>query len=285
MTFDEAWSAGKKALSGEKLPSPALDSLILLAFAAGGSKERVVSNLSETLDGEALGRYEALIGMRRRRAPVAYLTGTKEFMGLGFIVDKNVLIPRPETETVAEEAIRTIRERGLARVLDLCTGSGCIGVSIAHYCETVSVTASDICPLALETAKKNAAALAAGNRVSFALSDLFENVGGGFDMIVSNPPYIKDMDSLPEEVKDYEPGLALYGGADGLDFYRRILGEVGGRLKPDGDILLETGCDMADTVAGMMEKDFTSVRIIKDLAGRSRACAGRRRLYRGEQNV
>ncbi|MCL2351243.1 MAG: peptide chain release factor N(5)-glutamine methyltransferase, partial [Firmicutes bacterium] len=240
-------SAAETASAAGSTAAPAtaaLDARVLLAHAANRSVEFVLSHGDERAAENTVRAYEALIKKRLNSAPVAYLTGRREFMGLDFEVDERVLIPRPETEILAEEAVAFVKKTGARRVLDLCAGSGCIGVSLAYYCENLFVTASDVSAGALEAARRNAERLGVADRIEFVESDLFESLyerhmgdthydptyfrgvsaDEKYGLIVSNPPYIPraELSSLPASVKDWEPRLALDGGEDGLGFYRRI---------------------------------------------------------------
>ena len=219
---------------------------------------------------------------RTRRVPLQYLMESCEFMGYPFFVDERVLIPRQDTECLVEKAVELIRAsqkngKETPQVLDLCTGSGCIGISIKKFCPKVDVTLSDISEGALEVADRNADALEA--EVSLLQSDLFENIEGRFDYIISNPPYIptKVIEGLMPEVRDYEPHLALDGTADGLFFYRKIVQEAERYLKEDGVLLFEIGQEQGADLTEIMEKQgFAQIKIWKDLAGLDRVVMGRR---------
>lgn len=219
---------------------------------------------------------------RSRRVPLQYLMGSCEFMGYPFIVDERVLIPRQDTECLVEKALELLRDsqqkgKETPEVLDLCTGSGCIGISIKKLCKKVRMTLADISEGALEIAGRNADALNA--EVSLVQSDLFKNIEGNFDYIISNPPYIptKVIKGLMPEVRDYEPHLALDGAADGLFFYRKIVEEASVRLNVGGVLLFEIGQEQGADLKEIMEKQgFTQIEIWKDLAGLDRIAMGRR---------
>ena len=251
-------------LSDRKIPSAALDAQVLLMSAARLEKARLFTRRGALLSDEAAARYDDYIRRREALEPAQYITGSCEFMGLPFYVDKNVLIPRPETEHLAEKAIELINGRGYTRVLDMCTGSGCIAVSAAHYCKTALVTAVDISRPALDIARKNAEALNAARRVDFIQSDMFESLPAGepFDILLCNPPYISadGMAALGGNVK-YEPAAALFGGADGLDFYRHIAEKYTDYVRPGGAVLLEIGAAQGQAVinifgGGLVLKDY-----------------------------
>jgi release factor glutamine methyltransferase len=209
--------------------------------------------------------------------PVAYLLNSREFMGLDFYVDRRVLIPRPETELlVCAAAARA--GLGPSRVLELGTGSGCVAVAVAWHCPRTVVTAADISAEALEVAALNAGRHLTEGAVNFILSDLFGNIPNyeSYDIIMSNPPYISwaEYEELDMAVR-YEPRLALDGGRDGLDFYRRIAPEAGARLKPRGALMFEIGAGQgAETAAIMGANGFKNIKIEKDLAGHDRIIIG-----------
>ena len=206
-----------------------------------------------------------LVEQRLSGQPLQYILGEWEFYGLPFYVDERALIPRQDTELLVETAISMIQQRGYQSCLDLCTGSGCIAVSISKHAQT-SVTASDISVDALELAQENAALNEV--RVTFVESDLFDRIDGKFDLICCNPPYLskEDMEHLQKEVS-FEPALALYGGADGLDFYRRIANEYQAHLNAGGALLLEIGSTQAETAAALFAAKTS---VLNDLAGNPR---------------
>ena len=219
---------------------------------------------------------------RTRRVPLQYLMESCEFMGYPFFVDERVLIPRQDTECLVEKAVELIRDsqrngKEAPQVLDLCTGSGCIGISIKKLCPKAVMTLSDVSEGALEVAGRNADALEA--EVSLIQSDLFEKIRGKYDYIISNPPYIptKVIEGLMPEVRDYEPHLALDGTADGLFFYRKIVQEAEKYLKEGGVLLFEIGQEQGADLTEIMEKQgFAQIKIWKDLAGLDRVVMGRR---------
>jgi len=225
-------------------------------------------------------------GLARRRAagePLQYVTGRAPFMGREFTVTPDVLIPRFDTEILCSTALEKLRELKAdvpdrkVQVLDLCTGSGILAVTLGLDAPETVVTAADISPRALEVAAQNAEKLGAKN-VEFVLSDLFEQLKDRkFDIIVSNPPYISDaeMRELPAEVGSYEPGLALRGGTDGLDFYRQISAQAGEHLTANGFLAFEIGLTQGEAVRTLMEQaGFVNVRVIQDMEGRDRVVCG-----------
>lgn len=235
---------------------------------------------NQEADEETQEKYFELIGRREQRIPLQHITGTQEFMGLEFEVNPDVLIPRQDTEILVEEAAKIIhgsnpRVRGRAgwKVLDLCCGSGAIGVSLARICDNVKITCADYSQPALDTAQRNAEK----NRVKirFRQGDLFGAVGRRkYDMIVSNPPYIKTqmIPILQDEVKVHEPMMALDGGEDGLVFYRRIIEEAKNHLRKNGVLIFEIGHDQAEEVTELIQATgaFTKVHVVKDLPGHDR---------------
>lgn len=226
------------------------------------------------------------VDKRRSNMPIQYITKQQEFMGLDFYVDEGVLIPRGDTEVLVEEALSIFDTELKGRdivVLDIGTGSGAIAVSLAKMIEASLVYAVDVSPTALEIAAKNAKKNDVDDKILFRLSDIYEGLkkdrlGKIFDLIVSNPPYIPDevVEGLSPQVKDYEPRLALAGGADGLDFYRRIVSEAKLYLKPEGWILFEIGCDQGEAVSRLLlEGGFTNIKVLQDLAGLDRVVVGK----------
>lgn len=216
--------------------TPRLDAEVLLAHALGCERFQIFSTWCQAPGGK-IRMFKNFIERRKRREPVAYITGTKEFWSLPIKVTPDVLIPRPETEAVVEAALKVFR----STILDLCTGSGCIAAALAKELPHAQLTVSDISAKAMVVAKENLKF--AGDRVTLIQSDLFQNIEGKFDMIVSNPPYVAstEWETLPPEIKNYETRLALDGGPAGLDFIRRIRQDATRFLKPDGWLILENG--------------------------------------------
>jgi len=234
------------------------------------------------LDADIQKAYAERLDRRLRNEPVQYITGRREFMGLDFIVSRDVLIPRCDTEILAEYVINELKGRRSVRILDLGTGSGAIAVSIAKYIRDALVIGVDISPGALKVAKHNSSMHGTADRVSFICGDLFKPLAGGhyqgyFDAIVSNPPYIpsNDIVTLMPEVRDYEPKTALDGGPDGLGFYRRIIAEAPLYLKPGGLVAVEMGYGQAGEVEGIFASAgrYGPVRLLQDLSGIERVAA------------
>lgn len=249
----------------------AREARLLLAFALNIESSDLVKY--ESCTESDYFKFLDLIKRRSEGEPYAYIVGYKEFMKLKFLVNKYVLIPRDDTETLVLEAIK----QGRKNILDLCTGSGCVGISLAKYINNSNVDASDICARALSVAKKNAKLNNAN--VNFIKSNLFENINKKYEMIVSNPPYIKteDIEHLQKEVKN-EPQKALDGGASGLDFYDKILKKAKDYLTSDGVILFEIGFDQAQDVMDLMKKyNYKKIKKIKDLSNNDRVVLAERR--------
>lgn len=226
---------------------------------------------------ECLERFRQMTELRSRHIPLQQLTGHQEFMGLDFLVNEHVLIPRQDTETLVETVLHELEGRGAGqRILDLCTGSGCIGISLERLAPVpVSVLGADISEEALSVAKENSRRLNC-ERFELCRSNLFEQVEGTFDLIVSNPPYIPSavIETLDEEVRLYEPRLALDGESDGLAFYRRIAKESVRFLRRGGRIYLEIGYDQGSAVRELLAAEgFSDIRIIRDLSGLDRVAA------------
>lgn len=281
MTYEEARKEAEQILKGAEVPDAALDAWYLLEYAIRKIEKKetgrtwYLMNRKESILPGTLLYYQELVSRRKQRIPLQHLTGEQEFYGYPFYVNEHVLIPRQDTEVLVEEALK--RKREGMKVLDLCTGSGCIGISIQSFCSNTQVTAADISEDALKVAQKNAKE----NQVpvKFVHSDLFKEISGSYDMIVSNPPYIpsKVIETLMPEVRDHEPIKALDGKEDGLYFYRRITEESVAYLKPGGYLLYEIGHDQGEAVSSYMrENGFDEIEVIRDLAGLDRVVRGRR---------
>ena len=273
-TYDELKNTGFSILDKAQIADAAVDSGLLLEFAAGMDRNGLLLHGRDEVPSDKAGEYLKLIDLRASHVPLQHITGHQEFMGLDFLVNGNVLVPRQDTECLVEEAMLFV-EDGM-KVLDVCTGSGCIIISLARYKNGLEAAGCDISPEALQVAKENAA----GNRVDveLILSDLYEEINDKYDVIVSNPPYIRSdmIDDLMEEVRDHDPRIALDGGGDGLDFYRRLLDGVNDHLIPGGMILFEIGYDQGEAVSILMkEHGLKDVTVVKDLGGNDRVVRGR----------
>lgn len=276
MRIVEALKESQEILKGTS-DTPALDARVLLKEAIKKDDVYLLAHRDEELDGEALERFFSMIRARAEGKPVAYIVGYKEFMGFRYKVNEDTLIPRPDTEIAVEKAVEVIQERKYQRILDLCSGSGAIGLSIAKILEFTNVTLSDINKGAILVSEENAEDLKVKDRVNFIVSDLFSMIDGKFDLIISNPPYIseKDMEELSVSVKDYEPHLALYGGIRGLDFYQTIAEQASEHLTDHGMLIFEIGYDQSQEVENMLrENGFKNVITINDLSGHHRVVSG-----------
>lgn len=275
MTYGEALKQGTEYLQSCGIEEAAVDAWYLMEYCCGISRTRYLLEKRSTVPAAQQERYQELLERRGKHIPLQHITGEQEFMGLTFQVNNQVLIPRQDTEVLVEEALKVLKP-GMS-VLDMCTGSGCIIISLLRFCQGLEGTAADLSPKALEVAVKNARQLKV--TVDFRQSDLFENVEGTYDVIVSNPPYIPTevIEHLMEEVRVHDPRMALDGKEDGLYFYRKIIGESDWYLKAGGWLMFEIGCEQGEAVAAMMkEKQFTKVSVIKDLAGLDRVVLGQR---------
>ena len=279
------WVAyGAEKLREAGIDNPDGEAWYLFSHSFSLSREDYLFSMTAPVeDGEELNRYKALLERRvTERIPLQYLTGTQDFMGYTFRVTPDVLIPRQDTESVIEAVVEGNYPH--KSILDVCTGSGCIAISLCLMLKPELCIGTDIDEKALEIAKENGRRLAP--MVKFKKSDLFSGVEGTFDLIISNPPYIptKDCMELMPEVKDHEPILALDGKEDGLYFYRKLVREAPGYLNSGGTLVFEIGYDQGAAVKTMMEEArFSSVKIKKDLAGLDRMVIGT--LTEGEEDV
>ncbi len=273
MTFREALEKGEKVLNLANIADAKTDAWLLLAWVCKINRTYYYVHMDEILTIENASEYENVIRKRVEHVPLQYITGEQEFMGLPFKVSPAVLIPRQDTETLVEEALKVVRP-GM-KVLDMCTGSGCILISILKNTVGVEGDGYDISKQALLIARENAKLN--GVAADFERSDLFEMVTDVYDVIVSNPPYIPTdvIPGLMPEVASYEPMQALDGREDGLFFYRRIATECQKALKNGGKLLLEIGHDQGQAVSEILtEAGFSDVIVTKDLAGNDRVVKG-----------
>ena len=279
MTLEEAYRLGNDVLNEAGVPDAGTDAWILLEHVTGVSRTRYYVNPRQVLSKEEEERYLSYIEKRKKRIPVQHLTGVQEFMGLEFIVNEHVLIPRQDTEVLVETVWEDL-EPGM-RVLDMCTGSGCILISLMKRMQTVlgedgiAGVGADLSREALQVAEENASKQKVG--AVFVESDLFDKVEGTYDIIVSNPPYIRTsvIKELQEEVKLHDPYAALDGKEDGLFFYREIIKKSKEYLKKGGRLYFEIGYDQGEDVKKLMEEaGFSEVTVKKDLAGLDRVVFG-----------
>jgi release factor glutamine methyltransferase len=284
-SLQHAFAAAAQSLRAAGIETPELDARLLLCHAAGLSHEAYVARSREALTPEAATRLEASIGRRADREPVSRITGTREFYGRSFTVAASALDPRPDTETLIEAALDLVkadggRDRPL-NLLDLGTGTGCILLTLLAELPSARGFGTDIAVDALSLAEANAHRLGVADRATFIASDWCRALAGEFDLIVSNPPYIASAEiaGLPRDVAAYDPHLALDGGHDGLDAYRRIAAAAAGKLRPGGKILLEIGSSQAAPVAALLEQGGMRVErreIRLDLGGRPRVVVASR---------
>jgi release factor glutamine methyltransferase len=266
-----AWTIGSMLqwatddFRGRGIEQPRLDAEVLLSFALGATRVQLIVDSERPLVPGELARFRELVKRRRAREPVAYLLGQREFYGRPFRVDRRVLVPRPDTETLVEVALSRTRSLSLsARVLDLCTGSGCVAITLARERPTTKVHATDLDAGALVVARDNALRLGAYN-VSFSRGDLYEGLVppfGRFDLVVANPPYVPsgDIPRLPADVRSFEPSLALDGGADGTSVLARVVEGAPSVLARGGALAVEVGAGEADAVAdAFTTRGFTDV--------------------------
>ena len=253
--------------------TPRLDAEVLLSYLLGQKRIFLYVHFDQPLTAEELARYREMVKRRAAGEPVAYICGEKEFMGLTFKVTLAVLVPQPDTETLVEAAIERLKGKEGARIADVCTGSGAIALALAHYLPESSIVATDISTEAVSIAKENAENLGLSERVEFREGDLLAPLAGEtFDAIVSNPPYIPgaEIAGLPREVRA-EPKIALDGGTDGLDFYRRLVHESAALLKDGGFLAVECGDTQAGAIVNMaVTGGFGKTEIVRDLADKER---------------
>ena len=273
MNRKEAYELGITRLTEAGIEEAKSDTLLLLDGICHVTRNDILLHGEVMLDKSLTQAFEEALTKRCERIPVQYITGVQNFMGLDFTVNENVLIPRFDTEILVEEVMKHLHD-GFS-ILDMCTGSGCILLSLLHYSNDCIGVGVDVSEAALAVAKENCEKL--GLTASFLQSDLFEKVEGTYDIIVSNPPYIRSdvIPTLMEEVKGHEPMLALDGREDGLYFYRKIADECPNYLCRGGMLFFEIGYDQGETVSGLMkEKGFKEVCVIKDYAGLDRVVFG-----------
>lgn len=274
--YHDALHEGTKRLERAGIDTARLDAELLLSHACRINRSKLLSRMKEEVPLAGLKLFIEYIEKREKRYPVCYITGHKEFMGLDFTVTEGVLIPRPETELLVETIMDMLPED--AKIIDLCTGSGIIAVSLARYLFDVTVYATDISGIACDIAEKNAERLGVKHRVKVLRGNLFEPLPKDIkaDAIVSNPPYIKsgDIESLMPELS-YEPREALDGGESGIEFYNRIIEDAVYYLKNNGILALEIGYDEAYYVTSLLDKNYRDIKVIKDMAGLDRVVIGR----------
>lgn len=276
--YSEIYKEGRACLEAADIGEAELDARLLLEFVCGTNRNTLLAHGDREVSAEECERYRELIGKRAAHVPLQHLTGKQDFMGLTFLVNGEALVPRQDTEVLVEEAMKHLHD-GM-RILDLCTGSGCILLSLLHYSNNCEGVGTDLSPQALLVARENYERLREARpemKARFLEGDLFAALEGRFDMIVSNPPYIETdvIDTLMPEVREHEPLMALNGGADGLAFYRRITEQAGSYLNGGGMLFFEIGCGQAEAVCGLMaEAGFCEIQVVKDFAGLDRVVYG-----------
>lgn len=283
MTAHEILNDAASALESAGIPSARLDAEVLLSFCLNCDRLEFLKNPDLKISREQYAGFKNLITRRLQWEPVAYLTGRKDFWTFSLEVNKDVLIPRPDTEIIVEETLDICRQTDSAklRILDIGTGSGAIAFALARELSSAEVVATDISAAALAQAKKNARVLKLEDQIAFHLGDLFDPLEGQFDIIVCNPPYISEEEykELPAGVKDYEPAAALLAGKKGTEFYEKLIYQAPVYLKKNGWLLLEIGAKQEKTVRGLMEESgfYENITMRRDYAGLPRVMRARRK--------
>lgn len=274
MQYAKLYQIGKEQLQKAGITDAELDARLLLEFICHTDRNALYAHGDQEIEDEKMQDFLQLIEKRAVHIPLQHLTGEQNFMGLDFLVNEHVLIPRQDTEILVEEIMRDLHD-GI-RILDMCTGSGCILLSLLHYSNDCSGVGVDVSEDALAVARQNADRLAEKQAV-FIQSDLFEKVEGSFDLIVSNPPYIRSQEiaGLMPEVREHEPHLALDGKDDGLHFYREIIKGAMFHLKRGGQLFFEIGYDQGEAVQALLATNgYTEIAVVKDYAGLDRVVYG-----------
>lgn len=278
MTYRECYEQGCRTLQAAGIEEAALDARLLLEAVCGTDRNDLLVHGEQPVAPEAEEKYLNWIRQRAEHIPLQQLTGEQGFMGLTFSVNEHVLIPRQDTEILVEEVLKELHD-GM-RVLDMCTGSGCILLSLLHYSNDCEGLGVDLSVEALEVAGRNVLKVLTPEKAEhahFLQSDLFEKVEGKFEIIVSNPPYIAsaEVEKLMPEVRDHEPRMALDGTEDGLYFYRRIIEEAGKHLVSSGMLFFEIGYDQGQAVSELMRTEgYCDVQVVQDYAGLDRVVFG-----------
>ena len=278
MTYRECYEQGCRTLQAAGIEEAALDARLLLEAVCGTDRNDLLVHGEQPVSPEAEEKYLNWIRQRAEHIPLQQLTGEQGFMGLTFSVNEHVLIPRQDTEILVEEVLKELHD-GM-RVLDMCTGSGCILLSLLHYSNDCEGLGVDLSAEALEVAGRNVLKVLTPEKAEhahFLQSDLFEKVEGKFEIIVSNPPYIAsaEVEKLMPEVRDHEPRMALDGTEDGLYFYRRIIEEAGKHLVSSGMLFFEIGYDQGQAVSELMRTEgYCEVQVVQDYAGLDRVVLG-----------
>ena len=279
-TIREVLAEGTSLLKNSSAASetPFLDALILLTYVLGISKEKLLASYPDKISESHYNSYCELLNKRSKNYPVSYLIKKKEFFGLSFYVDENVLVPRPDSETLVEAALKILRDYPqMTNILDLCTGSGALAIALKHTLPNLNVICSDLSNNALEVCRKNSADIL-GKEIPSIESNLFDKIKGTFDIIITNPPYLTDKETEKMmETGWKEPDMALQGGEDGLDFIREIIYKAPDFLEKNGYLLIESSIDQTEIIRELMDSaNYYNTGIIKDLSGRNRVTAGQR---------
>lgn len=289
--MSEAWTIRRMIrwitddLGPRGIASPRLDAELIVAHALSVDRVKLYLDLERPLSSPELAAIRALVARRRKREPMAYLRGRREFFGRDMIVTPAVLVPRPETETLVERALAILAPEGTSRVLDLCTGSGCIGVTLLAERATIEVTLTDLSPDALAVAAQNVEKHGVGARARLCSGDLFSALDLGaspFDLVVANPPYLaaSEREEIEPDVRDYEPSIALFAEGEGLAIVTRIANEVARHLVPGGHVLVEIGAGQGAAVRQIFEDaGLEQVVVHPDLARRDRVVEGVRPIH------
>lgn len=278
MKIKELIEYGKNTLNKNEVQDSSIISRILAEYILNFNRQEIIANIDKEVKEEQRVRYYLALIEIIQGMPIQYITNKQEFMKLDFYVDENVLIPQPDTEILVEKAIEEAKKIENVEILDMCTGSGCIGISIAKNIENAKVTLVDISENVIEIAKKNALRNKVESQLTFIQSNMFEKVEKKFDIIVSNPPYIKTdvIPKLDKQVQN-EPHIALDGGKDGLKFYKIIIEEAKKYLKENGKLILEIGYDQKEEVENLIKQSgqYKKIEVIKDLSQNDRVIIGK----------
>jgi release factor glutamine methyltransferase len=281
------WTTG--FFGRKEVDPPRLSAEQLLASVLNVPRLKLYTDFERPLNEQELSSFRELVKRAAEQEPIAYLTGRVHFFNLELEVTREVLIPRPDTETLVENVLQLARRTSgfeTPRVLEVCTGSGCIAAAIAHHNKTATVVATDISPAALQVARRNIERLGLAERVTLLEGDLYEPLSSlvdqtPYDLLVSNPPYIATgtIETLDRSVRDYEPKIALDGGPDGLSFHRRLFDGASPRLRSGGRVLFEIAFDQRDAVLSLAQSfpDFDEICVLKDAAGNDRVLTARRK--------
>lgn len=282
MTVRDAYLGGRERLTASGMAEPAIEAEVLLRHALAVDRTTLYTRWEATISEGAWQRYRQLLDLRTSGRPMHYIVGAREFMGLMFTVDERVMIPRPETELLVEYVVQVYRDQAEAILVDVGTGSGCIAISLARFLPDATVYAVDISAAALQVARANAHRHGVADRVCFIEGDLLAqfpvHLAGRINAIVSNPPYVPRAQgaTLPREIRDYEPAVAILAPGDGLELHRRLIGGSPPWLRNSASLAMEVGPGQAQEVAAAMHRDgrYGGVRTLKDGGGADRVVVG-----------